>query len=316
MGLVGEYSSTPRSSPLKANSLSPNYALFNSPETHLLSERSVVDENDPFKSPLPVKKCLKRRYNGTRSPSAASSFPASSCSSLSSNWYKRLTPTNKVYKAKRKLPIHYNNGHRFKRICGNRWILPSSRRSPLRRQKGTLDFAGTTTPSSSPVPEMGVWGAYDGLDLSPEMPLLSTPQQRRIATALITEQKPEQSYWDCHSQSDDESVIQQCFSPEDVSEDETGCKMQVLTESLRDTSLGRSRTNMIDEGLDNLSQSKKRYQLAQKSDSLEMGPFSDRCSSRQQRNLSVKPRNIEGMSSFKRAYLKCVHIVQAVVETI
>ena len=321
MGSTGEKRSTPKSSPLKSMSLSPNYSLFNSPDTQSSLKRSIIDENDPFKSPLPVKKSFKKRYNPNRSPSFASPSSNSlwSSSSFSANWHQRpIGP--KFYRAKRKLPVHkYSYGNNLKRFCGNsKRISPNnSKNSPFQRRKGKLNF--TDNPKFSlPESKMEVWGGNE-YNLSPEIPLLSTPQQRRIATAQLTGQglrsnnqclldakseslsksgdktvlqfnKPERSY--CDSQSDEESVIEECSSPENVHGDEAdGWQIQMLRKSFQDTSLGRNNTstgiNLLDESLDTLSRSQKKYQLEKFSIRQRISPklksTGEKCSSRQER---------------------------------
>ena len=70
--------------------------------------------------------------------------------------------------------------------------------------------------------------------------------------------KPENSYLDCDTQSDEESVIDDCLSPENTSgramnDDEK--KVEALTKSLKETDIGRTEKviNLLDEGLDHLS---------------------------------------------------------------
>ena len=291
MNTPGEKRLTPRSSPFKTPaSLSPNYCLFNSPESHTGSRATFFDDNDPFKSPLPVKKCLKRRYAVHQSPLHRSPYSSSRTSPFSSSFHHKPFGSS-FYKAKRKLPMKGSayNRDRVKRFCGEkRQISPSG--SFVQRRIGKLNF--TSTPNGSPMSEMSVNSEETNKDLSPEIPVLATPQQRKLATAQfpnMTERniynaeetnntfrilndrtvlqfnKPENSYLDCDSQSDEESIIDDCFSPENTSGKEVNdneMKVEALTKSLKEADIGRTEkvVNLLEEGLDHLLQSQKKHQ--------------------------------------------------------
>ena len=182
MNTPGEKRLTPRSSPFKTPaSLSPNYCLFNSPESQTGRKSKFFDENDPFKSPLPVKKYLKRRYTVDRSPLSVSSRSSSHGSPFTSSFHRRPFGS-RFYRAKRKLPMKGSiyNRDRVKRFCGEkRQISPLS--SFVQRQKRKLNL--TSTPDGSPMSEISVNFEGRNKNLSPEIPMLSTPQQRKLASA-------------------------------------------------------------------------------------------------------------------------------------
>ena len=291
MNTPGEKRLTPRSSPFKTPaSLSPNYCLFNSPESQTGRKSKFFDENDPFKSPLPVKKCLKRRYTVDRSPRLVSPCSSRHGSPFTSSFHRRPFGS-RFYRANRKLPMKGSiyNRDRVKRFCAEkRQFSPLS--SFVQRQKRKLNF--TSTPDGSPMSETSVNSDERNKNLSPEIPMLSTPQQRKVASAqfpkmlernvhnagetnktfrilndrtVLQFNKPENSYLDCDTQSDEESVIDDCLSPENTSgrainDDEK--KVEALTKSLKETDIGRTEKviNLLDEGLDHLLQSQKKYQ--------------------------------------------------------
>ena len=286
MNTPGEKRLTPRSSPFKTPaSLSPNYCLFNSPESQTDRKSKFFDENDPFKSPLPVKKCLKRRYTVDRSPLLVSSRSSSHGSPFTSSFHRR-TFGSRFYRAKRKLKGSIYNRDRVKRFCGEkRQFSPLS--SFVQRQKGKLNF--TSTPDGSPMSETSANCEERNNKLSPEIPLLSTPQQRKLASVQLPNMldqagktnktfrilndrtvlqfnKPENSYLDCDTQSDEESVIDDCLSPENTNggarNDDEKNKVEALTRSLNETNIGRNEKviNLLDEGLDHLLQSQKKHQ--------------------------------------------------------
>lgn len=367
----GPKKSTPQSSPFKASTLSPNYTLFNSPESHSQSKVSRFEKTDPFKSPLPVKKCVKRRYNadsgsstplfsphevrrrynssnGNNTPSSSQvSYNRSRSGTAASSPYGRWSPRNTItnnmlrkpfgtnkYSAKRKLSkgglVHGSN--RVKRFRGNpatyRASPSSSSGCPFQRRKGKLLFTSTPKQRSPRVqqeaedssqekdeslseipilltPQQRNADTSKEESLSPEIPIQSTPMQRRQASQQLAEQnvflpdtklnrkavgesyakssdktvlqfnKPERSYLDCDSQSDDESVIEDCHSPEVTSERVGGndeLRVKLLTESLRGTTIERkteSGVSLIDEALDCLSQSQKKYHLEDSSQDCE-----------------------------------------------
>ena len=291
MNTPGEKRLTPRSSPFKTPaSLSPNYCLFNSPESQTGRKSKFFDENYPFKSPLPVKKCLKRRYTVDRSPRLVSPRSSRHGSPFTSSFHRRPFGS-RFYRANRKLPMKGSiyNRDRVKRFCAEkRQFSPLS--SFVQRQKRKLNF--TSTPDGSPMSETSVNSDERNKNLSPEIPMLSTPQQRKVASAqfpkmlernvhnagetqktfrilndrtVLQFNKPENSYLDCDTQSDEESVIDDCLSPENTSgrainDDEK--KVEALTKSLKETDIGRTEKviNLLDEGLDHLLQSQKKYQ--------------------------------------------------------
>ena len=293
MNTPSEKRLTPRSSPFKTPaSLSPNYCLFNSPESQI-GCKSTFDENDPFKSPLPVKKCLKRKYAVDRPPLSVSSHSFGRASPFSSSFHRRPFGS-RFYKAKRKLPIKGSiySRDRVKRFCGEkRQFSPPS--PFVQRRKGKLNFI--STPDGSRMPEVSVNYEEGNKDLSPEIPMLSTPQQRKLASAqfprmkernvhnsgannktfrvLVNDRtvlqfnKPGNSHLDCDSQSDEESVIDDCLSPENTNTSEGAAnddekKVETLTKSLKETDIGRTEkvVNLLDEGLCHLLQSQKKSQ--------------------------------------------------------
>ena len=178
------------------------------------------------------------------------------------------------------------NRDRVKRFCGEkRQFSPLS--SFVQRHKGKLNF--TSTPNGSPMSEISANYEERNENLSPEIPLLSTPQQRKLASiqlpnmldqagktnktfrilndrTVLQFNKPENSYLDCDTQSDEESVIDDCLSPENTSgramNDDEKNKVEALTKSLNETNIGRTDkvVNLLDEGLDHLLQSQKKYQ--------------------------------------------------------